>query len=206
MRLAGCRAEVSKRLYLPSRRRHSMRPTSLSPHPTIIRSKKLSRTSVLGLHASDVKGGPLLGLDNLKRSWVDSRGKPQGQKYIPCQSMSRRLGGDRLVKWLLEEEMPIIAGPTVPAHTGGGFGVKHTMGTMAVLVQRLELFLRGGKGINNGRLFWKANLIVYAFATDGSWDPRSGLSLFSSHPFPFSKVQDGGELSIDPHQGVLVFD
>ena len=111
-----------------------------------------------------------------------------------------------MVKWLLEEEMPIIAGPTVPAHTGGGFGVKHTMGTMAVLVQRLELFLRGVKVINNGRLFGKANLIVYAFATDGRWDPRSGLSLLSSNPLPFPKVKDGAELSIDPDQGVLVYD
>src|SRR2546426_4920693 len=103
MRRARCRAEVSKRLYLPRRLRHSMRPTSLSPHPTMTRSKKLSRTSVLGLYASDGKGGPLLGLDNLKRPCVDGRGKLQGQKYIPCQSMSRRRG-DRLVKWLLEEE------------------------------------------------------------------------------------------------------
>ena len=111
-----------------------------------------------------------------------------------------------MVKWLLEEEMPIIAGPTVPARTGRGFGVKHTMGTMAVLIQRLELFLRGVKVINNGRLFGKANLIVYAFATDGSWDPRSGLSLLSSNPLPFPKVKDGAELSIDPDQGVLVYD
>lgn len=95
--------------------------------------------------------------------------------------------------WLCTEETPFAPSLFV---TGAARAARTT--------QTCSVLLRTVRVLDNKRLFWAADVVVYAVTVDGYPDMKSQTP-FWVQQFLFANVKDGATLPIDSQTGVLLY-
>lgn len=96
-------------------------------------------------------------------------------------------------KWLFQEETPFDQSLLV----SGAARVTRSIETYSILLRTVRI-------LDNRRLFFASDIIVYTVTVDGYPDMKSEKP-FWTQQFNFSDVKDGATLSIDTNTGVLMY-